>query len=180
MSKDIVLIGPIGVGKSTLSDLLAKQLGVQTCALDDIWLNYAGEIGFDVEFAKRLQEKGGFWASYIYRKEFCCYAVERILSEHCDCVFDFGAGHSVYEIDTLFARVQRVLAPYRNVVLILPTSVRSESIRLLEKVRPDMPPDIKEHFVTHHSNYDLAKFTIYIEGKSPEETRDEILDVVTL
>lgn len=120
----------------------------------------------------------------MYWKEFECHAVERILSEHSNCIIDFGGGHSVYEIDTHFARVERVLEPYRNVVLVLPSANQDESIRTLhERTGKEVGPDdfdINEHFVRHHSNYDLAKIIVYTEGKTPEETRDEILDLVDM
>jgi ribosomal-protein-serine acetyltransferase len=36
---------------------------------------------------------------------------------------DFGAGHSVYEDEELFARVQQALAPYPWVILLLPSLI---------------------------------------------------------
>jgi hypothetical protein len=33
--------------------------------------------------------------------------------------------------------------------------------------------------VTHHSNYDLAKHIVYTEGKTPEETCAEIVEIIT-
>jgi len=38
--------------------------------------------------------------------------------------------------------------------------------------------DFHEHIVKHHSNHDLATRVAYTHGKSPEETRDEILSGV--
>ena len=184
MPSDIILIGPIQAGKSTQGKLLAEKLNLPQCPLDEYRWDYYREIGYDEEFATKLSKKAGFWALYMYWKEFECYAVERLLAEHSNCVIDFGAGHSVYEIDTHFARVEKVMRPYKNVVLILPSSDRDESVRLLhERMGKEVQPgdlDINEHFVRHHSNYDLAKFTVYTKGKSPEATRDEILDLVDL
>ena len=181
MSTDIVLIGPMESGKSTQGKLLADKLGLAQCPLDDKRWGYYREIGYDDEFAKKLR-RVGFWTLYMYWKEFECYSVGRFLSEHSNCVMDFGAGHSVYEIDTQFARVEKVMQPYRNVVLILPSPDRDESVRLLaERTDTKLSPtdfDINEHFVRHHSNYDLAKHIVYTKGKSPEETRDEILGLV--
>ncbi|MEH2063239.1 MAG: hypothetical protein V7K50_13415 [Nostoc sp.] len=48
-------------------------------------------------------------------------------------MIDFGAGHSVYEDDALFKRVQKVLEPYINVVLILPSPNLEESIQILNE-----------------------------------------------
>ena len=181
MPSDIILIGPMGTGKSTQGKLLADRLGLPQCPMDRYRWEYYKEIGYDDDFAKKLG-KVGFWALYMYWKEFECYSVERLLSEHSNCVIDFGAGHSVYEIDTHFARVEKVMRPYRNVVLILPSPDKDGSVRLLsERMGKDVAPDdldINEHFVRHHSNYDLAKHIVYTKGKSPEETRDEILELV--
>ena len=183
MPTDIILIGPIGVGKSTQGQLLAEALNLPRCPMDDFRWDYYAEIGYDREFGDKLGNQIGFWAMYMYWKEFECYAVERLLSEHRDCVIDFGAGHSVYEIDTHFSRVQNALKPYRNIVLLLPSSDPAESLGILNerqgKTQSD-EMDIGEHFVRHHSNYDLAKFTVYTKDKTPAETRDEILSLVAL
>jgi hypothetical protein len=37
---------------------------------------------------------------------------------------------------------------------------------------------VNEHFVRHHSNYDLAKYIAYTKDKAPEQTCDEILQWV--
>ena len=182
MSTDIVLIGPIRVGKSTQGELLAEKLGLPRCPMDDYRWSYYEEIGYDHGFADKLSKKVGFWALYMYWKEFECYAVERLLAEHSGCVIDFGAGHSVFEINTHFARAQKALSDYQNVVLLMPSSDKEESVRLLnERMGEEKQPedlDINEHFVKHHSNYDLATIIVYTKGKSPEETCDEILSLV--
>jgi shikimate kinase len=184
MPTDIILIGPIQAGKSTQGKLLAEKLNLPQCPMDKLRWDYYKEIGYDPEFAKKLSSKAGFWAEYMYWKEFECYAVERLLSEHKNCVIDFGAGHSVYEIGSHFARVKKVMEPFKNVVLLLPTQDKDKSIQiLLERMGAEIQSedaDINEHFLKHHSNYDLAKFIVYTDGKSPEETRDEILDLVEL
>ena len=181
MSSDIILIGPIGVGKSTLGKLLADALDIPQCPMDQCRWDYYKEIGYDEEFARKLSEKIGFWALYMYWKEFECYAVERLLAEHSNCVIDFGAGHSVYEIGTHFSRVEKALQPYENVVLLLPSPDPDESVRILNerqgKTQPD-EMDINEHFIRHHANRDLAKIVVYTDGKTPAETRDEILSLV--
>src|SRR4051812_30428261 len=115
---DIILIGPIGTGKSTVGKLLAEKLGIPQRSMDDVRFGYYKEINYDEEVARQIREIEGFEALYRYWKPFEAYAVERILSETGNGVIDFGAGHSVYEDEDLFKRVQRVLAPYIHVVLI--------------------------------------------------------------
>ncbi len=162
MKLEIILIGPIGTGKSTVGSLLADRLGLPQCSMDKLRWDYYKEIGYDEELVKYKRETEDFQGIQQYWQPFEAYAVERLLSEHSQCVIDFGAGHSVYEDAALFQRVQQALAPYPNVFLLLPSPDLDESVRILNE-RNDCMPDgmrnINEHFVRHSSNYELAKFT---------------------
>jgi shikimate kinase len=178
MGQEIILIGPSGAGKSTIGKLLARVLGLPQCAMDDVRWDYYREIGYDQEKEREIRENEGIEAVLRYWKPFEVHAVERLLAEHHDCVIDFGAGHSVFEDDTLFARVQKALAPYPNVVLLLPSPDLDESVRVLLKRRPDLPPGVNEHFIRYHCNHDLAKIVTYTAGQKPKETRDCILKAV--
>jgi shikimate kinase len=181
MPSDIILIGPIGAGKSTIGLLLATRIGLPQCSMDEYRWNYYKEIGYDEELAKHKRETEGFWGIYQYWKPFEAHAVERLLSEHRNCVIDFGAGHSVYEDYSLFQRVQRVLASYSNIILLLPSSDLDESVQILNERNeyvPDGNLNINEHFVRHPSNYNLAKFTVYTKAKTLEEICNEILQLV--
>jgi alpha-N-arabinofuranosidase len=182
---EIILIGPIGAGKSTQGKLLAEKLGLPQRAMDDLRWAYYKEIGYDEELSRQIGEKEGFPGVYRYWKRFEIHAVERLLAEHRDCVIDFGAGHSVYEDEALFERARRALEPFRNVVLLLPSPDLEESVRLLRErtgTEPGgeadgpLPIDFCEHFVRHPSNHRLATIVVYTDGKSPEEIRDEILE----
>jgi len=180
MCTDIVLIGPVRTGKSTLGRLLAEKLGLPQVSLDVLRYQYYQEIGFDPLLAKEIRQKGGFLALVYYREQFAAYAVERILAEYHDCVIDFGAG--IYESDESFARVQKALADYPNVVLVLPSPDIDESLRILKERDPNPPADLtfdlNARFLRHHTYYDLARITVYTQGRTPEETRQEILERV--
>lgn len=80
----------------------------------------------------------------------------------------------------LFQKVQQVLDPYPNVFLLLPSPDQDESIQILNKrseLMSDERLEINEYFVRHSSNYKLAKHTVYSKAKTPEETRNDILNV---
>jgi tetratricopeptide (TPR) repeat protein len=181
---EIILIGPVDAGKSTVGRLLAQRLGLPQVAVDTIRWDYYAQIGYDEDYVGALSGRHGFEGVYRYWKRFELYATERVLAEHADCVIDFGGGHSVYEDDALFGRARRALAPFHNVVLILPAPDLDESVRLLRE-RTGMPPaaggrlDFVEHFVRHHSNHDLATLTVYTQGKTPEETAEDVLGRIT-
>lgn len=178
MYSDIILIGPQGAGKSTIADMLSAKMGLPQFSMDTLRWRYYKEIGYDEAKAKEMLEGVGFHALYKYWKPFDAHAVERILADHSNCIIDFGAGHSVYEDDELFRRVEKALEPYKNVILLLPSPDLDESVKILTDLfGEDISGGIKynEHLVKHHSNHDLAKIVVYTKGKTPEETCDEIL-----
>jgi len=183
----IILIGPMCAGKSTIAKKLSEQLGIKRQELDSLRDGYYDEIGYDRELASKIANgEEGMMGLIKYWKPFEAHAVERALSEHTNCVLDFGAGHSVYEEDELFTRVQNALKPFDHVILLLPSSNLDESVKILNerfsellerevgKVDPKLL-DLNDHFVKHPSNHKLAKITIYTQGKSPDETCAEIL-----
>jgi shikimate kinase len=178
----VILIGPIGAGKSTLSMLIAEKLGIPCRHMDQVRARYYKEIGYDDDLAQQILNKDSFLGLYRYWKPFEAHAVERLLSENEEVVIDFGGGHSVYEDAALFARVQKALAPYPYVILILPSPDKEKSVKILNQRTGGVVSegfDFHEHFVTRHSNYDLAKHIVYTEGKTPEETCAEIVEFIT-
>lgn len=177
MTSAIILIGPVRTGKSTVGSLLAQQLGVPFYDMDALRYGYYAEIGYDTAEASRRRTDEGFWGLYRYWKPFEAHAVERLLADHPDGVISFGAGHSVFEDDALFERVRTAMSPFPNVILLMPSPDLEESIRILRERDEDPPvtvPDIVEHLVRHHSNWDLAKDVVYTRGKTPQDTCDEI------
>jgi shikimate kinase len=180
---EIILIGPSGVGKSTVGKLLAERLGIPQISLDELRWGYYKEVGFDENLARQIRSTQGFPGLIQYWARFNVHAVERVLAEHHNCVIDFGAGHSIYEDEDDFKRVQLMLAPYNNVILLLPSEDVDESIRILTARQQQLAPiadrgiigSIMEHHIRHHSNPDLAKMIIYTEDKTFQEICDEII-----
>lgn len=186
MDSTIILIGPMSAGKSVIGKLLAEKLGLQQYTLDDGRWDYYKEIGYDDAEVERIGKSEGMPGVLRYWKPFEAHAVERALADHSDCVIDFGAGHSVYEDEALFVRVQRALTLYPHVILLLPSPDLDESVQvlnarfgnlLLEEVGEvdERLFAVNEHFIKHPSNHRLAKMTIYTNGKTPEETCAEIV-----
>jgi hypothetical protein len=182
MRDEIILIGPMWAGKSTQGQLVAARLGLPRCSIDEARWSYYQAAGYDADLAHRTSEVGGFLALYWYWKPFEIDSLEHVVAEHRDCVFDLGAGHSVYEHRDFFERARRALAPFRNVVLLLPSPDTDTSVHLLRArgaAEGDVASafDFTTHFVTHPSNRELATHVVYTAGKTPDETCDEILQV---
>lgn len=176
-SPEVFLIGPMGAGKSTLGKLLAEQLGRPQVSLDTMRWDYYKEIGYDRAVQQEIGEREGFAGVYRYWKRFEAYAVVRAVQDHHGCVMDFGAGHSVQENDADFARIQAVLAPYPNVVLLLPSPDLDEAITLLRERTPFKVGGVPftRYLVTHPAFQTLATQVVYTEGKTPEVICEEIL-----
>jgi shikimate kinase len=183
MNKTIILIGPMGAGKTTVGKLLSQRLGLKNVSLDEIRQPYYDEIGYDNDDAKQIHAERGMAGIIDYWKPFEAHSVERVLQDYDNAVIDFGAGHSVYDDETLFKRVQKALAPFPNVVLLLPSADKDAAIEILNtRIPPDAPPeiipwykDMNAYFVNHHANGDLTKITVYTKDRTPEETCDEII-----
>ena len=176
--KEIILIGPMGSGKSTVADLVSLKTGLTRRSLDELRWHYYDELGYDRDLARYIRTQDGFWGLYRYWKPFEAHAVKRALEDFHECIFDFGGGHSVYEDETLLAQVRERLAPYSHVILLIPSPDQDESIRLLNarnEYDSDSQREVNEHFVRHRSNYDLAKHIVYTKGKAPETICEEIL-----
>lgn len=181
MTRDsVILIGPVGAGKTTVSKLVALRLGLRCVHMDDVRIGYYKEIGYSEDEARRLHHEG-FHVLYRYWKPFEVHAVERLVAESGSAVLDFGGGHSVQEDNVLLARVVRALAPFPNVVLLLPSTSKAESVRILNERKGSLTSggiDFHMLFVNHPANYLLAKHIVYTNGRTPAETADEIVALI--
>lgn len=178
-------------GKSTVGELLAKRLDLPQIALDDIRWGYFEEIGYTHEASEQVVAQSGMSGLLAYWKPFEVYAVERVLAEHSNCIIDFGAGYTVHQDERLFSRVEKALAAYEHVFLLLPSPDEDESISILNKRMADLLKEAgqpeerilevlaaNEEFVRSPHNGRLAKHVVFTKGKTPAETCDEIIELI--
>jgi hypothetical protein len=128
---------------------------------------------------KELLEKAGIMTIYQYGKIFEAYTIERILEDHQSCIFDFGGGATLSGISFEFDRIKRALDPYENVILLIPCVNKEESLKFIYKRRNIKPSsrELIEHLVFDESNFKLAKHTIFVKDKTPQEVCNEVLTV---
>ena len=183
MKPDIILIGPISSGKTSVAELLSMRTGLPRRSMDELRWKYYDEIGYDRDLARYKRTREGFWGLYHYWKPFEAYAVGRLLSSFRECIFDMGGGHTVYDDDDLFQQVYDLLAPYPHVVLLIPSPDPDESIRILHTRNhydSDGQREVNEHLVRHSSNYDLAKHIVYTKNKDLDQVCDEVYQWVMI
>jgi shikimate kinase len=179
----IILIGPFGAGKSTIAELLAARLQRPTESLDR-HPEYYRDAGWDRDEFRRIARTVSPKAADRYFQTFFPAALERLLAEYPQHIIDLGAGHTVYDDEALFARVRHALAPYRHVVLLLPSPDLDESVRVLRERARSKPGadyflesdfDYFSHWVKSHCNFDLATRTLYTEGQTPAQTTGALI-----
>ncbi len=192
LDTNIILIGPSGTGKTTLSKLLGEALGATAMDIDDLRWDYYAEIDYDREYAEQLRREQGMDALVAYWKPFEIHSVERLFADYpAGNVIAFGAGQSVYDDPAFFDRAKRALAPYPHVIFLLPSPDVEESVSLLNERIHQSEPELPEEFfpvigrwnrtfMQHPSNHSLATHIVYTKDKSPEQTRDEILHLLAL
>jgi len=176
-ASDIILIGAMGVGKSTIGKLLSSKLKLPQASMDAKRFGYYEEKDYTKDRENEYRRESGFAGVYTYWKQYDVYAVERLLEEHKNCVIDFGAGHSIYEDSEDFARVSEMLAPYANVVLLMPSPDMEESISILKNRHAATIDGVEEFefLVKHPSSRELADFTVFTGDRTPTEIMIEIL-----
>lgn len=187
LNTNLILIGPLAAGKSTVGKLLGAALHTPALELDDLRWGYFAEIGYDADHAEQLRREGGIQARGAYWKPFEIYSVERLLQDYpAGHVLSLGAGNSVYDDPTHAERVQKALAPYPYVILLLPSADVNESARILmerfQALVPDCAPEdlqqvaaLNRYFVEQPANARLAKYIVYTASKSPAATCADIL-----
>ena len=166
LENSIILIGPMGSGKSTIASLLCRKCNMPHISLDN--RNQLAD----------LYEQRHKYANF---KEFEFFLTGTVLTNLSEpTIIDFGAGHSVYENASLFLEMKSLLSKFSNVILLIPSADKEESLAILN-ARKGISPGSKEyydnkHFVAIPCNYELATFTEYTKNKDQEQISDEIIN----
>ncbi len=179
---DPVLIGPVGVGKSTVARCLSEKIGLPVVSMDTVRDNYYRELGYDADFADSLFKQDGPASVWCYLKAFDPHSVERLLQDYPGHIIDMGGGSSVHEHEDQFNRVSSVLSRYQNVILLLPFPDREESLRFLNSRTGwgSEGRNINRILLSHPSNGKLATITVYTANRSPDEIAEEIARRIAL
>ena len=178
----IILIGPMGSGKSTIARLLEEKIGLSNVPIDYIRWYYYFQHGFKLSTQKQFQDfedKANYW------KQYDLIAIEKALLDFPKAIIDFGAGHSYYPAENQLQQVREIIEKFPNVFLLLPSADIEESYTILSKrirvLWPQIEDGVVEYnrkFLEHPSNRILSKHIIYSKDKSPEDNVEEIISLL--
>lgn len=182
-SLPIILTGPMAAGKSSVATELAKLTGIPRVPMDRVRWCYYFQAGFSLEKESLL---GSFAEAMAYWKPFEVEAVKKIITDFSQSIIDFGAGHSYFTEETQFNMVNSYLASVQNVLLLLPSNDKDESLVICNerlKIRTGKELDKNEietnkQFIEHPSNYLLAKQIVYTKNETPQETALKVVSLL--
>ena len=168
LDKSIILIGPMGSGKSSVAKKLSEKTGIERLSLDNR------------EQLKNIYEKE---KEFNHFKEFELYLTTKTLTDLKDPkIIDFGAGHSIYEDEKMYSLAKNLISNFKNVVLLIPSEDKEESISILNErkgIRPGSNDDETNRlFVGLPNNHEITKYTIYTKDKTPEEISDDLIKII--
>ena len=167
LDQSYLFIGPMGVGKSTIAQDIARENSLDLVSLDNREkLNYL----------YKDRDKFNF-------KDFEFYITATVLTSlDKPSVVDFGAGHSIYENPVMFYEMSKLIKRFKNVIYLLPSMDKEESLAILEeRLRNRNVKDIgktlnnNRHFIEMPCNESLATKTIFTANKSVEDIKKEVL-----
>lgn len=183
----IILIGPMGVGKSTVAQALAQRLQLPQCPLDQMAHYYYFKEGYDINQAKELEANEGFLAFVQHCQPFYVAAVRGALAEFDHCIIDLGGNHT-YVDEAGKAVLKEILSAYEYVILLLPTQDMVQNVKLLnERLRSRWRRKSEDSIqVTLKANiaylqdpliYEAANYVFFTSDMEKDELIDEMVRI---
>ena len=186
---EIILIGPMGVGKTTLALHLSEKLGILNYPIDRLKWYYRFKNGYDLAKGTKILRTAGFHElSNYFNSYFGNNELAEILDDFKGGIFDFGASHSYFEnFDELYDAKSKLVA-FNNIFQLLPTDNYETNCKILDKRIGKRYEDVEwkrevldsyleqnRIYLMSNSYSFLAKETIYTEGKTIEQVGEAIL-----
>ena len=171
LDNSILIIGPMGVGKSTISNELSKSTGLKRLSLDDR------------EQLSQLYQQRSDFNNF---KEFEFYLTSSVLTGINEpMIIDFGAGHSIYENPIMFYEMKKLITKFKNIELILPSEDLNESLQIInDRISARNGNNLNQrmldnkHFIENPCNYELPTDIIYTNNRTLEEITGAILQSI--
>lgn len=170
----ILLIGGMAIGKSTISEMLAKQLNMNIISSDakkdELLLSLP-----NYSFEKQLQirKQYGFNAEVNYLLPYLHLTLNNILDFiTTPSIIDIGALNTIGLDTTSINKLKK----YKNIILL--KSKHLDNILKRRKIMSNS--DLEKIYIETHQNPEnelLSTYVIYVDNKSSEEIVNEIVNL---
>lgn len=165
----ILLVGYMGVGKTTLAKIIAKEVGISCYDLDAL-IEKSENSTIELIF----KNKGEV---YFRKKEHQLF--KDFLEKEENFVLSLGGGTPCYANNHLLLQNNDVISIYlkasiSNLTKIL-KSRRSKRPLIKNLSEDELQEYIAKHLFDRNFYYQNSKFTVVVDGKSKKEIVDEIL-----
>ena len=174
-NNNILIMGPIGVGKTSVSKELAKITGKKLVEMEEEKKRIYAQIGFSLEKCEEKYEKYGIMGWYQYQKPFELYSVKILLEENSDAIIDFGGGQSVYDNEEQVREFLSLMKLQKYSFLLMPYEDADMSLKLLSTRNEKDDTNLNRLFINSVTSKQAAKHIIYTGNRTISEIVDEIL-----
>lgn len=186
----LIIIGALGVGKSTVAGLLSTHMGIKNYPIDKLKWYYALKNGLDISILNsKLNENGVLDYVKYFRKYFSYRALEEVLGEF-KGITDFGATDTYTFTNQEKVFLEKILNKKEFLVInLVPTSNYKKNRTILDPIirkrckANNFSPNVEDSFVKlNHSilkekvNENYAKHTIYTFDKPMHSIISEIIN----
>lgn len=174
-NNNILVMGPIGVGKTSVSKELAKRTGKKLIEMEEEKKRIYTHIGFSLKKCEEKYEKYGIMGWYQYQKPFELYSVKVLLEENNDAIIDFGGGQSVYDNEEQVKEFLNIMKIQKHSFLLMPYEDEDMSLKLLSTRYEEDDTELNRVFINSKTSRQAAKHIIYTGQKTISEIVNEIL-----
>lgn len=180
-NESILLIGPVGVGKSTIANILLRKTELAYVGLDNLSEFYLNHYGYDFNKGKKLVDSKEYLEYLKYRQSFNFLFTKRIL-DNIDrpSLIEFGGSDTITNKDEEKEKLKSSLKQFKNVILLLPSQNDEESQKILEfRMKSEKNEEffnyINRFLITNKINEEYATNIVYTAVKNPDQVVEEIL-----
>ena len=179
----IIIIGPMGSGKSTIAELLAQHYQIPYIDLDSLRKEYYTKMeGYHRNDEQQAAMDSNPLALHLYYEPFETKQVEQVLHDYPSGVFDYGGGHSIKN-EPYFSTLQRLLRHEKLVFFLTYSKNKEETKQALaqregSETWANVYRSLNDYFIDSNCNNLLAKYVLYRKQKSREQICKEMIQII--
>lgn len=170
--RKIILLGYMGCGKSTIANRLSKTTNIPCVDLDNC-IEEQTNLSINDIFAKHGE---------IYFRKLEREVLIQLLNSPEDLIIGLGGGTPCYANNHELLKGENILSIYlkASIETLFERLVANKSKRPLiaDKNEEEMKEFIAKHLFDRSYYYNQAQYKVTIDGKSKEETTQDILDIL--